>query len=123
MTATTPPAQAQRKNREIVLQTIVDLCEHNHAASRARVVEISGLKMTAVDEQVDRLLVDGLIRRVSNGLFEPVDQTIDRAVSTTSLARGRMKVEVGDEILTLTPREAFALAKQMAGVLLAFRVS
>lgn len=120
---TTPsPAQAHRKNREIVLQTIIDLCEHNQGASRSRIVELTGLKMTTVDEQVDWLKTNGLVRALMPGLFEPIDQTDDRLVSTTSLPRGRLKVEVGDEVLTLTPREALALAKQMAGVLLAFRV-
>ena len=115
--------QLPRKNREIVLQCIVDICGHGGYASRAKIVELTQLKMTAVDEQIDRLKVDGLIRPLYNGVFEPVDQSIDRCVSTTSLPMGRTMVEVGEEILCLTPREAFALAKQLAGVLLAFRAS
>lgn len=123
MTTTTPPttqAQALRKNKEIVLQTIVDLCEHNQGASRVRIVELTGLKMSTVDEQVDRLKTDGLIRALYNGVYEPVDQTEDRAISTTSLPRGRMKLEIGDHVIDLTPRECMAIAKQFAGTLLAF---
>lgn len=118
----TSAGRTERKNKEIVFQMIVDLCEHNQGASRARIVELTHMKMTTVDEQVKRLKEDGRIRALFNGLFEPIDTTEDRAVSTTSMARGRMKVEIGDEVLTLTPREALALAKQMAGVLLAFRM-
>lgn len=116
-------AKAERKNKEIVFQVIVDLCEHNQGASRARIVELTHLKMTTVDEQVKRLKEDGRIRALFNGVFEPVDQSIDRCVSTTTLPFGRTKVEVGDQLMELTPREAFALAKQLAGNLLAFRTS
>lgn len=116
-TATATP----KRNREIVLQCIVDICGHNGYASRAKIVELTGLKMTSVDEQIDRLKTDGLIRPLYNGVFEPIDQTIDRPVSTTAIPFGRTKIEVGDEIMELTPREAFALAKQLAGLLLAFR--
>ena len=118
----TPPNQPKR-NRDIVLQCIIDICAHNGYASRAKIVELTSLRMTAVDEQIDRLKVDGLIRPLYNGVFEPVDQSIDRCVSTTTLPFGRTKVEVGDQLLELTPREAFALAKQLAGNLLAFRTA
>lgn len=113
-------AQAMRKNKEIVLQTIVDLCEHNQGASRIRIVELTGLKMSTVDEQIDRLKTDGLIRPLYNGVYEPVDQTEDRPISTTSLPRGRMKLEIGDHVIDLTPRECLAIAKQFAGTLFAF---
>lgn len=110
-----------KRNREIVLQCIIDICGHGGYASRAKIVELTGLKMTSVDDQIDRLKMDGLIRPLYSGIFEPVDQTEDRCVSMTTLPFGRTKIEVGEEILELTPREAFALAKQLAGVLLAFR--
>jgi len=41
-------------------------------------------------------------------------------VSTTALPMGRLRIEIGDDMTDLTPREALALAKQMAGVILAF---
>ena len=115
--------EAPKRNRDIVLQCIIDICAHNGYASRAKIVELTSLRMTAVDEQIDRLKTDGLIRPLYNGVFEPVDQTEDRCVSTTTLPFGRTKVEVGDQLLELTPREAFALAKQLAGNLLAFRTA
>ncbi|MEO8391210.1 hypothetical protein [Polaromonas sp.] len=110
-----------RSNREAILQTITDLSDHNKMASRSRIAELTGLKMSIVDDHVDRLKNDGMIRALYNGVFEPVDQTPDRNVSSTSLSRGRLKIEIGDDICTnLTPREQLALAKQLAGVLMAF---
>lgn len=116
-------AKAERKNKEIVFQVIADLCEHNQGASRARIVELTHLKMTTVDEQVKRLKEDGRIRALFNGVFEPIDTTEDRPVSGTSMPRGRMKLEVGDVVLDLTPREWLAIAKLSAGTLLAFRTA
>lgn len=110
-----------RTSRQIVLQAILDLAEHSQPASRQRVQEITGLTHDAVDMALKRLRDEGLIRSVANGYYEPIDQSIDRSVSTTSLPHGRLKVEIGDDVIAdLTPREALALAKQMAGLLFAF---
>ncbi len=110
-----------RTSRQIVLQAILDLAEHSQPASRQRVQEITGLSYASVDATLNNLKTDGLIRTVANGYYEPIDQTIDRSVSTTSLPHGRLKLEIGDDVVTnLTPREALALAKQMAGLLFAF---
>jgi len=110
-----------RTSRQIVLQSILDLAEHSQPASRQRVQEITGLSSSIVDAALNTLRVDGIIRTVANGYYEPIDQTLDRSVSTTSLPHGRLKVEIGDDVIAnLTPREALALAKQLAGLLFAF---
>lgn len=120
MNTTPQKPREQRTNRAIVLQAIVDLCEHNQAASRARIADITGMKLSTLDERIFDLKAAGLIRSPAMGIFEPIDQSPDRPVSTTSMPFGKTKIEVGDEILTLTPREAFALAKALGGHLLAF---
>jgi len=118
MKATSNP---KRANKQIVLQAVTSLTEHNQAASRHRVIEISGLAMPIVDATLKELRAEGLIRAVANGYYEPIDQTVDRPVSTTSLPHGRLKLEIGDDVVTnLTPREALALSKQLAGLLFAF---
>jgi DeoR/GlpR family transcriptional regulator of sugar metabolism len=114
-------SQKKRTARQIVLQAVIDLNEHNQPASRQRLVEITSLRPSTVDDQLHILKSDGLVRGVANGYYEYVDQTLDRAVSTTSLPHGRLKLEIGDDVVTnLTPREALALAKQLAGLLFAF---
>lgn len=111
----------QKSNRDIVLTAINTICDHREAASRTQIVSMTALKMPVVDEQVRVLKEKGLIRMANAGFYVPVDQSPDRPVSTTSLPQGRLKVEVGDDLLNLNPREAFNLAKQLAGLLLAFR--
>ncbi len=114
-------SQVTRTNRQAILQCIVDLTDHNQAAARSRIIELTGLKGSIVDDHIDRLKNDNLIRTLYPGVYEPVDQTPDRAVSVTSLNHGRLKLEIGDDVVTdLTPREALALGKLLAGNLLAF---
>lgn len=108
-------------NRARVYQAIVDLDEHGRKPTRQAVSHLTGLSMSSVAESIDALHDCNLIRRVYDGVWEPVDQTPDRIVSTSMLPQGRMRLEIGNEIMTLTPREALSLAKMLAGVLLAFR--
>lgn len=105
-------------NRLVVLQAIVDLCAANRQASRQAICDFTGLKMTIVDDHVKNLKDDGEIRMVVPGIFEPVDQIPDRAVSGTMVPNGRYKLEVGDTCLDLTLREARAVAVATGGVLL-----
>lgn len=115
-------SQPKRTTRQIVMQAIITLTEHNQAASRQRIQELAGgLSYAAVDMMLKRLKDEGQIRVVASGYYEPIDQTVDRLISTTSLPHGRLKLEIGDDVVTnLTPREALALAKQLAGLLFAF---
>jgi hypothetical protein len=52
------------------------------------------------------------------GIFEPIDQSVDRAISGTMVPNGRYKLEVGDQVLDLTLREARQIAVLTGGVLL-----
>jgi hypothetical protein len=112
----------QKTYREQVMAAIVLVCEHKDAASRMQIVALTGLKMNSVDEAVRSLKNDDLITMLNPGFYAPVDQTPDRMISTTMLPKGRTKIEVGDQIMDLSAREAFALAKLLAGALLAFRM-
>lgn len=112
-----------RTSRQIVLQAITTICEHNAYANRASVTRLSGLSQVIVDDHIKKLKADDIIRMDVPGFYYPVDQSVDRPVSTTGLSFGRVKIEVGDELLELNPREAYALAKQISGLLFAFKVA
>ena len=108
-------------NRDAIINAINLICDHRDAAPMRQIISMSGLSRSIVNDHVKTLKEDGLIRIVTPGCYAPVDQDPDRPVSTTNLPRGRVKIEVGDGIMDLNPREAFNLAKQLAGLLLAFR--
>ena len=109
-----------RTNKQRVLHAVVALSEHNQLASRQSVLRLTGLSKTTVDERIKDLKADGLIRSDVPGFYEPVDNTVDRMVSVTNMPHGRVKLEIGDSLLVLTPREVFELAKFLAGTLFAF---
>jgi len=109
------------KSQELVLRAITDLYEHSQYASRVRVIELTHLTFNQVDEAVKALREKNLVRTTTPGYFEPIDQTIDRAISATFAGMGRVKLEIGDEqLLELTPREWLQIAKLSAGALLSF---
>lgn len=103
-----------------VLQAIIDLVGQNRVASRQAIVKETGLGMKSVDEAVRTLLQDELIRRPVNGVFEPVDQRPDRAVSGTILPNGLYKLEIGDICLELTPRETRCIGELTFGKAMLF---
>lgn len=113
-------AKVVGKSQEIVYRAVLDLFEHAQYVYRARLIEITHLTESQVDEAVKALKEKSLIRSTTPGYFEPVDQSLDRAISATYLPMGRVKLEVGDELSEYTPREWLQIAKLAAGALLAF---
>lgn len=103
-------------NRERVLQTIIDLTNARRPAARVLIAQLLNEKLSVVDDAVKRLREDGLVRTVVPGILEPVAQhPPSRPMSRTVLPDGRTKVEIGDELLTLTPHEAQMLGMMFAG--------
>jgi hypothetical protein len=116
--ATQTDGDKPRTSRQLVFQAVADLCAANRQASRKAVSDVTDLAMSIVDDHIKNLKDDGLIRMVVPGIFEPVDQAMDRAVSGTMVPNGRYKLEVGDQVLDLTLREARQIAVLTGGVLL-----
>jgi hypothetical protein len=107
-----------RTSRQLVYQAIADLCAANRQASRKAISDVTDLAMSIVDDHVKNLKDDGLIRLVVPGIFELVDQTVDRAVFGGMVPDGKFKLEIGDHVLDLTLREARNVAIVTGGVLL-----
>lgn len=104
-----------------LFQLIVDLGNCNRLATRNVLMEESGLPYTIIDDHVKRMIDDGRVRRVSNGVFEAVPPAPeDRAVSVTHLPGGGVKLEIGDICAELSHREARMIAMATAGVTLLF---
>lgn len=98
-----------------------DLADRGRVCTRQVLSEITGLKLSIVDDHIKRMKDEGSARMVVNGVFELVDEVAeDRPVSATYLPNGRVKVEIGDELLDLTLREARALGMAVSGTFLQF---
>lgn len=115
-------AEPRRKNStELVLEAIEDMHAQEQVVTREALVEHTGLKMTIVDDRIGVLIEDGRVHRVRSGVFVPAAKhPPTRAISKTVMPDGLVKLEIGDDVLTLTPREDRALAALQAGVAVQF---
>ena len=94
------------RTSRLVLEAILDLVESGRVATRHTICEVTGLRMAIVDERIDHLTDTGKLRRVANGVVEPIDMwPTPRAISATVLPNGLTKFEAGDDVMTLTPHE------------------
>lgn len=113
--------QAKVKNdfdtRQVVLDAIKELFSHEHVATRSTITELTGLKLSIVDDCLKHLCDEMMIRRLERGCYAPVQRfPAPRPMWQTILPDGTVKVEIGDDhVLTLTPREARTMSMMMAG--------
>lgn len=107
----------EKTNRERVWAAIMELHNQGQIVTRQRVQELSKLSFHVVDGHITSLIErDGKLRRVMNGVFEPVVAYVEtRAVSVTDMPEGMTKLEIGDEVIELTPTEVRMLAKRLQG--------
>jgi hypothetical protein len=99
-----------------IADAVADLCAKEQYATRETVAKLTGLALTVVDDRLRTLVNDGVLARVQRGVFVPaVQHPPTRAMSRTLLPDGTTKLEVGDDVLTLTPREARMLGDLMSG--------
>jgi len=101
---------------EIVYQAIVDLSNEVGVAEREAIKKRTGLHYSLIDEAVKRLREDeGNVLRKKPGHFVPVAKYAEQAVSATVLDDGHVKVECGNDLMTLTPRGCAALIGLLTG--------
>lgn len=98
------------------LDAVRDLHAAGQIATREAVAELTGDRLSVVDDRLRVLADDKFIRRLARGAYMPMEQhPPPRAISKTLLPDGAVKYEIGDEVLTLTPAEDRALSSLSAG--------
>jgi len=103
----------------VVLEALQDLHSQEQIATREAIAAFTGLKDAVVDDRLKHLVNEGLAARVQRGIYVPVEQHPPaRHISKTILPDGTVKIDIGDQVLTLTPREDRMLANLFAGVTL-----
>ena len=109
-------ADARKSTTALVLEAVQDLHAQEQIVTRETLAELTGLKLSVIDDRLGTLADDGAILRVQRGVYVPAPQHPPaRPMSKTVMPDGMVKIEIGDEVLTLTPREDRALANLMAG--------
>lgn len=116
--------QAPTGTRARVLDACQDLANLGRPITRETVAELTDLKLAVVDDRLGVLLDDGHLRRVLRGVYELVHiQPPSRPISKTVLPDGTVKVEIGDEVLQLTPKEERTLAAMFASPMAVYEAS
>lgn len=101
---------------ERVFQAVQELRAHEQIATRETVAALSGLKLSIVDDRLSTLVDDGRLKRLIRGVYELVEVYPPmRAISKTVLPNGYVKYDIGDDVITLTPKEDRVLASLQRG--------
>lgn len=109
-------AIAEKTTGQIIWDTIEGLHQQGQVATRELLVDLTGYKMTIIDDHVSRMIENGRLRRLRAGVFAPVAAMPEpRPVSVTDLADGTSIIEIGDTVLHLWPRERRSLASRLVG--------
>lgn len=107
---------AKKSTAEIVLEAVQDIHAREQIVTRETLAELTGLKLTTIDDRLGYLLDNGRIRRVQRGVFVPMEQHKPaRLITRTLLPDGTTVLEIGDTVMQLTPRESRVLGELMAG--------
>lgn len=105
-----------RTTLQQILDTVQELHNLEQIVTREAVREATGLALTIVDDRLGTLVDRGDIVRIGRGVFVPaVRHPPARAISKTVMPDGMVKIEIGEIVLDLTPREDRHLAGMLAG--------
>lgn len=101
---------------ERIFQAVRELRAMDQVATRETVAELTGLKLSVVDDRLRNLVDDGRLKRLLRGVYELVESFPEpRAISKTVLPNGAVVYDIGDDVLTLSPQEARVLAELSMG--------
>lgn len=113
---TTPTNSQKSRTRQKIYEAIVDMVAQEQPATRKSISAVTGLKLTLVDEHCNNMVDEEVLMRDLPGIFRPIEQfPLPRAISATILPSTWVKVEIGDSVMDLTPREARMLGQSLMG--------
>lgn len=114
-----PPApadQATASSTDRVFDSVRELRALAQIATRETVAELTGLRLGIVDDRLRTLVDDGRLKRLLRGVYELVEVfPATRAISKTVLPNRMVKLDIGDDVVTLTPEEHRTLAELFVG--------
>lgn len=109
----------KRSSTQIILEAVQDLHAQEQIVTRETLNALTGLKLSVIDDRVGALIDDGLVVRVQRGVYVPAEtHPPARVISKMLLPDGTVKIDIGDQVLTLTPKEDRMLAALQAGVVM-----
>lgn len=110
---------SKRSSTQIVLEAVRELHSLEQVVTREVLANLTNLKLTVIDDRIGALIEDGLVVRVQRGVYVPAEtHPPARVMSKTLLPDGTVVLDVGDQVLTLTPKENRDLSALLAGVVM-----
>jgi len=110
--------------RDMVLSAAKELHNDNMIVSRETLRDRTGFPMHIVDDRVRFLIDRGLMIRCQRGIYQPVEvMPPTRQVYHSVLPGGLHKLEVGDDVLTLTPEEARTVGFMFSGAAFSYQTN
>lgn len=119
MTAPDQPSKAVSTTQRIY-DAVCELNALEQPATRETVAEITGLKLSIVDDRLGALVDDEKIRRILRGVYAPVvtyppARNISKEILSDGMVMYEFSNEQGSITLKLTPREDRVLSSLNAG--------
>ena len=103
-------------NGHLIWDTIIELRNTERRINRRALADLTGLAPGIVDDHVTRWIEKDQLRRAGNGELEVIEQfPATRPFSKTVLPSGLVRLEIGSDLLELTPKEARTIAREFAG--------
>lgn len=112
---TAKPAEPSAPTLMRVFEVIRQIHDAGGEPTRERIGEISGLKLTTVDDRIKELRREGYITPQKQCYRPTTLHAPARACSVTALTDGMTKIEFGDDMMTLVPAEARELGLALQG--------
>ena len=98
------PADA---SRSIVLACIKQLTDEHGSATYQQIIDAAGISPHIVKERCDQLVnLTHEVERITRGVYRAIKSFAPpRPISKTVLADGEVVLEIGDDVIHLTPQE------------------
>ncbi len=104
----------EKSSTDIVYDAICDLHNLEQVVTRETLSQVCDLPMTKIDDRISTLIDNDMVVRVQRGVYVPVVRHPPaRLISKTVLPDGTVKIDIGDDVWTLTPKEARGLGAML----------
>ena len=105
-----------------ILEAVIDLHDQEQIVTRGKIGEVlPHLTLQNISDRLSYLLETHQINRVERGVYVPViAHAPSRQICKYILPDGTVKIEIGEQIITMTPRESRYLGNLMVAEAMQF---
>lgn len=104
----------RRTSSNLILEAAEELHNLEQLVTRDSLAQHTGLKPGIIDDRLKVLVGDGRLVRVERGVYMPLaPHKPARQISHTELPDGTVVLDIGDEVMHLTPKEARTLGAML----------